>query len=88
MKKLFSVLVVACSISVSFAQTATFQRFDTQASFVTANTSPTVVSYDNIANGRLPTYEYTFATDGVKMKPNDPNYTETLYVNDWSTLLP
>jgi hypothetical protein len=37
------------------------------------------VSYDSIANGRLPTYEYTFATEGVKIKPNDPNYTNPLF---------
>ena len=73
---------------LAFGQSASFQRFDTQSAFTAANTSPTVVSYDSLASGRLPTYEYTFSTEGVKMKPNDPAYTETLYVNEWSSLLP
>lgn len=81
------VLCISFLHTFSFAQTSNFQRFDSQSSFITANNNPTIVSYDSISDGRLPTYEYTFATEGVKMKPNDPNYTLALYVNDWSSLL-
>lgn len=70
-----------------FAQAGDFTRYDTQTSFVAANSSPTIVNYDAIANGSLPTYEYTFATEGVKIKPNDPNYTNPLLIGNWSSLL-
>lgn len=89
MKKLLLALTIVLYAGVSFGQSATFQRFDTQASFIAANSSPTIVSYDGFTNGDLPTYEYTFAAEGVKMKPNDPAYpTAPFSVADFTTLLP
>jgi len=83
-------MLVVCSFFVRmnvYGEAATFQRFDTQSSFIAANSSPTIISYDGIASGYLSTYEYIFATEGVKMKPNT-GYTVPLYVNDWTNLLP
>lgn len=71
-----------------FAQAATLTRFDSQSAFISENQNPTIVSYDSFPNARFATYEQTFATEGVKIKPNDPGYTNPLYVNDWSALLP
>ncbi len=66
----------------------TIQRFNSQSAFISANSDPTIISYDTLANGRLPTYEYTFLNEGVKLKPNDPNYALPLLVGNFSTLLP
>lgn len=89
--RLASCAVILCAsflYTFSFAQVSTFQRFDTQTSFIGGNSSPTIVSYDSFPNARFATYEQTFATEGVKIKPNDPNYTQPLWVNDWTNLLP
>ena len=89
--RLASCAVVLCAFlfhSATFGQVSTFQRFDTQSSFIVANSNPIVVSYDSFPNVRFATYEQTFATEGVKIKPNDPNYTNPLWPNDWTTLLP
>lgn len=88
MKKLLLALTIALYAAVSFGQSATFQRFDTQAAFTAANPSPTIVSYDSLPSARLPSYEYTFTAEGVAIKPNDPAYTNPVWVNDWSTILP
>lgn len=72
----------------SNSSNVSFQRYDTQSAFTAANTSPIIVSYDSFPNGRFATYEQTFATEGVKIKPNDPGYTTPLWPNDWTTLLP
>lgn len=61
-----------------------FQRFDTQASFIAANASPTTISYDALTTGRLPSYMYTFAGTGVTVRPNDSGYSNPHYIGDFS----
>lgn len=69
-------------------QVSDFTRFDTQLSFTTANTSPTIIGYDALS-GRLPAYAYTFPGTGVTIRPNDSAYsTNNLLVSDLSTALP
>jgi hypothetical protein len=48
---------------MAFGQAVPFQRFDTQAAFIAANSSPNIVSYDTFPAGRFITYEQTFATE-------------------------
>lgn len=75
--------------NTAFAQAGGFTRFDTQASFIAANPSPTIVSYDTLTTGIQSSYILNFSDAGVTIQPNDPNYLNSnLLVGSWSTLLP
>lgn len=58
-----SLTAYALCVPLVLSSSGNFQRFDTQSAFIAANASPTIVSYDSIVDGSLPTYEYTFTTE-------------------------